>query len=91
MKKILTAVCILSFMLSAASYAATSTTNTTYTERFVKKHTQKIVDKEKELTNKANAAKEKQKAQEAKAKKKQQEQKAKLQKKKDAINTLKSW
>ena len=101
MKKLLATLCILSFVSATAVSAATAN-NTTYTERFVQKHTQKVVNKEKELTRKANAAKAKQKAQQEAAKKrqaeqqaaiqkKQAEQRAKVQKKKNAINELKKW
>ena len=54
MKKLLIASCILSVALAGASIAATSTTassstGTTYTEKFIQKHTQGIVNKEKAL------------------------------------------
>ena len=44
MKKILLATIVVSLLSTSALYAAE-----TYTERFIQKHTQKIVDKEKEL------------------------------------------
>ena len=102
MKKVFTALCICSLFCGLTVSAAATTNETTYTEQFVKKHTQKVVDKEKDLRNKANSVKAEQKAkkaeaeqkkkeQKAKAEKKKAEQKAKLKQKQDAINTLKSW
>ena len=48
MKKLLIASLILVMSSAAAVYAAESQP-TTYTERLIQKHTQKIVDKEKQL------------------------------------------
>ena len=62
MKKLLATLCVLSFVTGVSVSAATSS-DTTYTESFIKKHTQKIVDTEKKATNKVNDAKAKQKAQ----------------------------
>ena len=90
MKKLFVSLCVLSFVSGMCANAAT-TNDKTYTEQFVQKHTQKVVDKEKNLRNKADKAKSKQQAKKAAAQKKHAEQKAKLQQKKDAVNTLKSW
>ena len=49
MKKILLATIVVSLLSTSALYAAE-----TYTERFIQKHTQKIVDKEKELHSDVN-------------------------------------
>lgn len=89
MKKLFTLLVAAIMVGSVVSAAATN--DSTYTEKFIKKHTQGIVDKEKSLNTKVNKAKEKQKAEKEAAKKRQAEQKKKLQQKKDAINTLKSW
>jgi hypothetical protein len=90
MKKLLACVCTLALISGIAASAATSEP-TTFTERFIKRKTQKIVDKEKAITKDVNAIKAKQKAEKAALKKKQAEQKAKLKQKQNAINTLKSW
>lgn len=54
MKKLLIASLIL-VMSSAASVYAADSQPTTYTERFIQKHTQKIVDKEKQLQEQQQA------------------------------------
>ena len=80
MKKLLIAVCAMSVVFGATVSAAT-TNETTYTEKFIKKHTQKVVDTEKNVTNKVNSAKAKEEAAKADLKQKQADEKAKLQKK----------
>lgn len=54
MKKLLIASLIL-IMSSATSVYAADSQPTTYTERFIQKHTQKIVDKEKQLQEQQQA------------------------------------
>lgn len=54
MKKLLIASLVLVMGSAAAVYAADSQ-STTYTERFIQKHTQKIVDKEKQLQEQQKA------------------------------------
>ena len=56
MKKLLVASLVL-LMSSAAVYAADAQP-TTYTERFIQKHTQKIVDKEKQMQEQQKAREE---------------------------------
>ena len=67
MKKLLLVSLILTIAGASSAYAA----ETTYTEQFVQKHTQKIVDKEKQLQ-------EQQKAREEASAKKQEEFKKKI-------------
>ena len=57
MKKLLIASLVLAMAGAAAVYAADSQPST-YTERFIQKHTQKIVDKEKELQQQQKAREE---------------------------------
>ena len=57
MKKLLIASLVLVMTGAAAVYAADSEPST-YTERFIQKHTQKIVDKEKELQQQQKAREE---------------------------------
>ena len=54
MKKLLIASLVLVMSSAAAVYAADSQP-TTYTERFIQKHTQKIVDKEKQMQEQQKA------------------------------------
>lgn len=81
MKKLLITSLILTMSLSSAVFAAsTSTTNSepaTYTERFIQKHTQKLVDTEKKLQAD-------QKAREEASAKQQEELQKKIQANKDA-------
>ncbi|CDE89177.1 TPA: hypothetical protein CPT81_04420 [Candidatus Gastranaerophilales bacterium HUM_20] len=67
MKKLLLVSLILTIAGASSAYAA----ETTYTEQFIQKHTQKIVDKEKQLQ-------EQQKAREEASAKKQEEFKKKI-------------
>lgn len=67
MKKLLFVSLILTIAGASSAYAA----ETTYTEQFIQKHTQKIVDKEKQLQ-------EQQKAREEASAKKQEEFKKKI-------------
>ena len=73
MKKLLLVSLILTIAGASSAYAA----ETTYTEQFIQKHTQKIVDKEKQLQ-------ELQKAREEASAKKQEEFKKQIQAKQDA-------
>ena len=68
MKKLLIASLVLVMSGAAAVYAADSEP-TTYTEQFIQKHTQKIVDKEKQLQQEQQAR------EEARAKQKEELQK----------------
>ena len=64
MKKFLTAAIAFSVMSAPAVFAATtSETNTTYTEQFIQKHTQRLIDAEKKLQEKQQQNEEQQKAQ----------------------------
>ncbi len=73
MKKLLLVSLILTIAGASSAYAA----ETTYTEQFIQKHTQKIVDKEKQLQ-------EQQKAREEASAKKQEEFKKKIEAEKKA-------
>ena len=79
MKKILGLICVLSVLTIAAANCAEEKT---YTEKFIQKHTQKLVDKEKSLTAKQKAEKAKYEAKKQEIKDKQKADKAKLDAKK---------
>ena len=83
MRKLLIASCVLSVALAGVSFAST-----TYTEQFIQKHTQGIVNKEKELTAKRDAQKAAAEAKKQEREKQKAAQKAKIKAKKDALNTL---
>lgn len=100
MKKLFASLCVLTLVSATSVYAVCNMQY--YPGNFTANASQKVINKEKELTNKANNAitkqeqakanaEKKQAAQKAALQKKQAEQKAKVQQKKDAINTLKSW
>ncbi len=55
MKKLLISSMVFTVMLTPAAIAATSDTGTTYTEKFIQKHTQKLVDTEKKLQEQQKA------------------------------------
>ncbi|MBR2387014.1 hypothetical protein IKA92_06950 [bacterium] len=82
MKKILGLICVLSVLTIAAANCAEEKT---YTEKFIQKHTQKLVDKEKSLTAKQKAEKAKYEAKKQEIKDKQKADKAKLDAKKQEI------
>ena len=59
MKRTLIATLVLSLAIASSAYAATSSSDTTYTEQFIKKHTSGAVNKEKELRAQQTAQKKK--------------------------------
>ena len=84
MKKLLLVLCAICIAIGTTVSAATNS-DTTYTEKFIKKHTQKVVDKEKALTKKANDAKAKKDAQKAALKKEKEALKKRQQAQRDAL------
>ena len=55
MKKLVISLCAVALVAGTSVLAATD--NTTYTEKFIKKHTQKVGDKEKAATKKVTDTK----------------------------------
>lgn len=85
MKKILTLACVLSVLTIAAANCAEEKT---YTEKFIQKHTQKLVEKEKSLTAKQKAEQAKYEAQKKALEDKKKADKAKLEAKKQEIKNI---
>lgn len=86
MKKLLVAACILSLATATTVFAA----ETTYTEKFINKHTQKVVNTEKNLTAIQKEQQAKVEAQKKALQKKQEEQKAKAEANKKAVEKKKA-
>lgn len=88
MKKILTASLLLTMLGIPAAFAATDT-NTTYTEQFIQRHTQKVIDAEKKLQEQQKASEEASAARRQSAKDAWETKKQEI--KKQHENTQKAW